>query len=59
MTFIELLLIILVALVVIKPKHLPEIIKQVGACVKWFRQVSLKLKNELGNVINDQTTGSK
>jgi len=43
----EVLLIILVALIVIKPERLPEVAKYLGKWFKWFRQASGKLKNEL------------
>lgn len=50
MSLMELLLILLVALVVIKPEHLPYVAKNLGRWFKWFRHASAKLKNELGNV---------
>lgn len=46
----ELLLIILVALVVIKPERLPEVVKNLGIWFKCFRHASAKLKNELSRV---------
>lgn len=57
MSLMELLLIILVALVVIKPERLPEVAKNLGRWFKWFRLMSAKLKNELGQVshhLNEQ-----
>jgi Tat protein translocase TatB subunit len=51
MSFMELLLIILVALVVIKPERLPEVAKNLGIWFKWFRHTSAKLKNELSEQI--------
>jgi Sec-independent protein translocase protein TatA len=50
MSFMELLLIILVALVVIKPERLPEVVKNLSIWFKWFRHASAKLKNELSSV---------
>lgn len=50
MSFMELMLIILVALVVIKPEHLPEAAKNLGIWFKWLRHASAKLKNELSSV---------
>lgn len=49
MSFMELMLIILVALVVIKPERLPEVAKHLGIWFKWFNQASAKLKNELSS----------
>ncbi len=50
MNLMELLLIIMVALVVIKPERLPEVAKNLGRWFTWFRHASAKLKNELGKL---------
>lgn len=50
MNLSELLLILMVALVVIKPERLPEVIKNLGIGLKWFRHATTKLKHELENV---------
>lgn len=49
MNLAELLLILLVALMVIKPERLPEVAKNIGIGLKWFRRVSANLRNELEN----------
>ena len=59
MSLAELLLILLVALIVIKPARLPEIAKNIGRGVKWLHHASTKLKKELGNIshhLSDQIT---
>lgn len=59
MNLAELLLILLVALLVIKPERLPEVAKNLGQWVKWFRHTSAKLRVELENVahhLSEQTS---
>ena len=43
----ELLIIFIVALLVIKPEHLPEIALKMGRLVGWARQHLLKIKREM------------
>jgi len=46
-SFSEILLILIVALLVIKPAHLPEAAKTLGRWFKWMRQTSDKIKKEI------------
>lgn len=45
--FSEILVILVVALLVIKPDRLPDAAFKLGRWVKWFRQMVAKIKNEL------------
>lgn len=45
--FSEILLILIVALLVIKPEKLPDLAQKCGRLVKWFRQSTAKIKREL------------
>jgi Sec-independent protein translocase protein TatA len=45
--FSEILLILLVALLVIKPERLPAAAATLGRCLKWLRQLSANLKREI------------
>ncbi len=47
MSFSEILVILLVALIVIKPEHLPEAAFTLGRWFKWLRQTIAALKREL------------
>lgn len=53
MYFTELLLIVLVALLVIKPEKLPRVAQKVGFWLKCFRDASAKFKSELHHVGQD------
>ncbi len=46
-SFSEILVILLVALLVIKPEKLPDAIRTFSRCVKWMRQSALKVKQEI------------
>lgn len=46
-SFSELLVIVVVVLLVIKPERLPEVAKTLTRWIKWMRQTAAKLKNEL------------
>lgn len=48
----ELLLILLVALLVIKPERLPDIAYRIGRWVKWIRQMAVKMKHEINKLQN-------
>lgn len=43
----EILLILLVALLVIKPEKLPDAAKIVGRFIKWMRHTASQIKDEL------------
>jgi Sec-independent protein translocase protein TatA len=45
--FSEILVILLVALLVIKPAHLPNVTFTLGRWLKWLRQTTSTLKREL------------
>lgn len=42
----ELLVVLIVALLVIKPEHLPDLALKLGRFVSWLRQHAAKLKRE-------------
>lgn len=44
----EILLILIVALLVIKPEHLPDFARKLGRWFSTIRQSILKIKNEFG-----------
>lgn len=46
-SFSEILVILLVALLVIKPEKLPDAAFTVGRWIKWFRQMTAKIKQEM------------
>lgn len=43
----EILVILIVALLVIKPERLPEAARTLGRWIKWVRQTSQKIKHEM------------
>lgn len=43
----EILVILIVALLVIKPERLPEAARTLGRWIKWLRQTSQKIKQEM------------
>lgn len=47
MSFSEILVILFVALLVIKPERLPETALAVGRWIKWFRKTAEKIKQEI------------
>lgn len=51
MSFSELLLTLLVALIVVGPKRLPEVAYWLGRGMRWFTEVRSKLQVELDNQI--------
>lgn len=46
-SFSEIMVILLVAVVVIKPEQLPHAAKTIGQWVKWFRTGAAKIKREM------------
>jgi len=46
-SFSEILVILLVALLVIKPEQLPDAAKTLGRWIKWARQAAAKIKHEI------------
>lgn len=50
--FSELLLILFVALLVIKPERLPEVAFALGRCLKWMRNISAKMKGLIEPPVN-------
>lgn len=48
--FSELLVILVVALLVIKPERLPDVAHTIGRWLKWGRQFLAKIKNEIGEL---------
>lgn len=49
MNIIEILVIVLVALLVIKPERLPETARTLGRWVKWLRNTTAKIRDEFSN----------
>ncbi len=45
--FSEMLVILLVALLVIKPERLPDTAAKLGRLIKWVQQLVAKIKNEV------------
>lgn len=45
-SFTEILVILIVAIIVIKPERMPEVARSLGRFVKWMRETSSKLKDE-------------
>jgi len=50
----ELLIIVLLALIFIKPEQLPGIIKQIVIGIQKFRQISFNVREELNRVYHDE-----
>lgn len=48
----EILVILLIALLVIKPEQLPEVAQTLGRFVKMLRSVFSKMKNEMNGLID-------
>lgn len=48
----ELLVILLVALLVIKPAHLPDAAKTLARSIRWFKSTSEKVKQEINDTLN-------
>lgn len=46
-SFSEVLVIVLVALLVIKPENLPDTAFKLGKWLKWLRQTTANIKNEI------------
>jgi sec-independent protein translocase protein TatB len=46
-SFSEILMVLVVALLVIKPERLPEAARTVGRWIGWMRQTSQKIKQEM------------
>jgi Tat protein translocase TatB subunit len=46
-SFSEILVILLVALLVIKPEHLPDAAQTLGRWMKWLRTATHKIKQEM------------
>ncbi|MHB1948910.1 MAG: Sec-independent protein translocase subunit TatA/TatB [Gammaproteobacteria bacterium] len=45
--FSEILVILIVALLVIKPERLPEVALKLGRLIKWMRQSITKIKSSI------------
>lgn len=54
--FSEILVILLVALVVIKPDRLPEVAFKLGAWLKWARNMVAKVKAEMAMTLDRKPT---
>lgn len=54
-SFSEILVILLVALLVIKPEHLPDAAFALGRWIKWLRQTTAKIKNEITEPLQANT----
>lgn len=52
MHFSEILVILLVALLVIKPERLPDVAYKLGSFIKWARQKTATIKAELEAPVN-------
>jgi sec-independent protein translocase protein TatB len=46
-TFSEILLILVVALIVIKPQQLPQVARTLGQWFRWMRQTSTRIQQEI------------
>jgi len=46
-SFSEIFVILLVALLVIKPEHLPDAAQTLGRWIKWLRAATAKIKHEM------------
>lgn len=46
-SFSEILVTLLVALLVIKPEHLPDAAQTLGRWVKWLRRLTANIKHEM------------
>ncbi|MDF2867235.1 MAG: hypothetical protein K0S11_705 [Gammaproteobacteria bacterium] len=51
MSLSEILLILLVALIVLGPKRLPEVAYWLGRCMQWFNALRCKLQTEFNNQV--------
>ena len=58
-SFSEILLILLVALLVIKPEHLPDAAITLGRWLKWGRQTITKIKQEIEEPLEKITASNK
>jgi sec-independent protein translocase protein TatB len=47
MSFSEIILILIVALLVIKPEKLPDAARTLGSWIKWLRTTNEKIKQEM------------
>ena len=52
MSLSEIILILLVAFLVIKPEQLPEVALTLGRCMRWVRQTLGKAKKEVNSFIH-------
>jgi len=57
-SFSEIWVILLVALLVIKPERLPEVALTVGRCIQWLRAAATKIKREMEESF-EQVTAEK
>lgn len=55
-SFSEIIVILLVALLVIKPEHLPATVKKLSQFIKWFRVVTTKIKREMEEPFQQMTS---
>lgn len=51
MSISEILVILLIAFLVIKPEQLPEVAYSMGRFIQWFRQSITKVKGEMNSFI--------
>ncbi len=52
----EILVILLVALLVIKPERLPDAALTLGRWIKWFRMTAAKMKREIEEPLEQLTS---
>jgi sec-independent protein translocase protein TatB len=57
MSFSELFMILLVALLVIKPERLPQVAKTIGRCVQWLRRTVTQVKQEIMQLKDEEPKG--
>lgn len=58
-SFSEILLILLVALLVIKPEHLPDAAISLGRWLKWARQTITKIKQDIEEPLEKLTSAKQ
>jgi Sec-independent protein translocase protein TatA len=61
----EIILVLVIAIIVVKPEQLPEIAKTIGRFAKYMKQAIAKIKSEMNELIdpagdsNDRKTREK
>jgi len=53
--FLEILVILIIALVVVGPSRLPEAARTIGKSIRWLRKASTDLTTEISKELNEIT----